>query len=41
MVQQPMPKTAYGSNYRDKRTGGGSHTQPGTPALDHCTLLGQ
>ena len=40
-VQQPVPKTAYPSNCRDKRTEGGSHPQPGTPTLDHCTLLGQ
>ena len=40
-VQQPVPKTAYRSNCRDKRTDGGSNPQPGTPALDHCALLGQ
>jgi len=36
-----MPKTAYRSNCRDKRTDCGSHPQPGTPVLDHCALLGQ
>jgi len=40
-VLQPVPKTAYHSSCRDKRTDGGSHPQPGTPALDHCDLLGQ
>jgi len=36
-----VPKTAYHSSCRDERTNGGSHPQPGTPALDHCALLGQ
>jgi len=40
-VLQPMPKTAYCSDCRDKRTDGSSHPQPGMPALDYCTLLGQ
>ena len=40
-MQQPVPKTAYRSNCGDKHTDGGSHPQPGTPALDHCTLLCQ
>jgi len=40
-VQQPVPKTAYRSSCRGKRTDGGSHLQPGTSALNHYALLGE